>query len=405
MALAGTLRDFSLPDILQLISIQKKTGVLTLKSERDVVTISFLNGDIVSADSLHKRVEDRLGHVLVKTGRLTREDLARALDMQKQSLQRLGHILVRENFMTKEDLQASLNQQVSQIIYRLFRWRDGEYSFTAEEKIDYDAEFFVPIGTDSLLMDGVRMLDEWPMIERKITSFDMVFQKQGESQAVDVLEGERSGVLDLAAEKAAGKAQLGPLEARVYDLVNGIFTVQELIDRSNATEFDACKALFDIWNRGLIEESSVAKAEAARLEQEADQARESRTRAGLRLLSVAMFGFLALGAVLSYKNPANRKAFGLSLPARTVERDHARLRRVETALQAYYRQNQQFPVGLYTLVGEHGYLTGKDLREGAGPEIQYSLDARDPVAPRYTLSLPAPPGAPADILHLEGGAP
>ncbi len=404
MALAGTLRDFSLPDILQLISIQKKTGVLTLKSERDVVTISFLNGDIVSADSLHKRVEDRLGHVLVKTGRLTREDLARALDMQKQSLQRLGHILVRENFMTKEDLQASLNQQVSQIIYRLFRWRDGEYSFAAEEKIDYDAEFFIPIGTDSLLMDGVRMLDEWPMIERKITSFDMVFQKQGEAQ-VDVMEGERSGVLDLAGEKAAGKAQLGPLEARMYDLVNGIFTVQELIDRSNATEFDASKALFDIWNRGLIEESSVALADAARLATENEEARESRTRAGLRLLSVAMFGFLALGAAISWLNPANRWAFGLSLPARTVERDRARLRRVETALQAFYRQNQQFPPGLYSLVGDRGYLTLKNLREGTDPEIQYTLDAHDPVSPRYTLSLPAPPGAPADILHLEGGVP
>ena len=50
MALEGTLKDFSLADIFQLIGIQKKTGILTLKNEGDVVTVSFLNGSVVSAD-------------------------------------------------------------------------------------------------------------------------------------------------------------------------------------------------------------------------------------------------------------------------------------------------------------------------------------------------------------------
>ena len=44
MALEGTLRDFSFADILQLISLQRKTGVLTLKHEDKLVTISFLDG-------------------------------------------------------------------------------------------------------------------------------------------------------------------------------------------------------------------------------------------------------------------------------------------------------------------------------------------------------------------------
>ena len=52
MALKGTLRDFSLADIFQLIGIQRKTGVLTLKSDKDVVTVSFVDGNVVAADSL-----------------------------------------------------------------------------------------------------------------------------------------------------------------------------------------------------------------------------------------------------------------------------------------------------------------------------------------------------------------
>ena len=41
MALEGTIRDFGLPDIFQLIGLQRKTGVLTLKNEKDKVTVTF----------------------------------------------------------------------------------------------------------------------------------------------------------------------------------------------------------------------------------------------------------------------------------------------------------------------------------------------------------------------------
>ena len=44
MALAGTLKDFSLADIFQLIALQKKTGYLTLRNPADVVTVTFMEG-------------------------------------------------------------------------------------------------------------------------------------------------------------------------------------------------------------------------------------------------------------------------------------------------------------------------------------------------------------------------
>ena len=100
MALAGTLKDFSLADIFQLIALQKKTGYLTLRNESDVVTVTFQEGSVVGAESLNKRLEDRLGHVLVKTGRISREELTKALEIQKQTLQRLGYILVAEGSWT-----------------------------------------------------------------------------------------------------------------------------------------------------------------------------------------------------------------------------------------------------------------------------------------------------------------
>src|SRR5687768_6335011 len=93
MALEGTLKDFSLADIFQLSGIQKKTGVLTLKKQGEQVSVSFLNGSVVAADSPNKNLEDRLGNVLHKSGRLSESRLADALRVQKETRQRLGYVL------------------------------------------------------------------------------------------------------------------------------------------------------------------------------------------------------------------------------------------------------------------------------------------------------------------------
>src|SRR5262245_23044257 len=121
MALRGTLQDFSLADIFQLIGIQKKTGVLTLKSASETVTVSFVEGQVVGADSTSRRLEDRLGSVLAKSGRISEAQLQEALKIQASTLRRLGNILVEQKFIDAKVLSEALAVQISQMIYRLFR--------------------------------------------------------------------------------------------------------------------------------------------------------------------------------------------------------------------------------------------------------------------------------------------
>ena len=188
MALEGTIRDFGLPDIFQLIGLQRKTGILTLTNEKDgeSVTVTFENGMVVMADSSARRLEDRLGNVLVKQGKITRDRLEEALAVQKQTLQRLGHILAGTSAITTRDLRDALQVQVSQIVFRVFRWRDGRYQFTPSEAVDYDRENFVPMSTDFILMEGIRMVDEWPIIEKKIPTFDIVFRPVVDPALIEV---------------------------------------------------------------------------------------------------------------------------------------------------------------------------------------------------------------------------
>src|SRR5881296_1544301 len=242
MALEGTLRDFSLADIFQLIGLQRKTGVLTLRGKDDNVTVTFLDGKVVGADSASHRLETRLGHVLMKSGMLTQEQLGRALEIQKETLQRLGFILTHYQIISNDSLKQALQLQILQIVYRLFRWKDGDYHFSQETTIEYDRENVVPISAESILMEGARMIDEWPIIEKRIRSYDMVFRKKLTDQEIVVVGAEDADEIDFDESHVARKKKPSSIgvdririseeEKVIYDAVDGTVTVGDIVEGS-----------------------------------------------------------------------------------------------------------------------------------------------------------------------------
>ena len=207
MALAGTLKDFGLPDIVQLIGLQRKTGTLFLKSGGEDVKVLFDGGNIVGAESSVARPSDRIGNALVTRGSITQDQLDEALSIQKQTLQRLGHVLISENMVTEESLRQAVEAQLFQVVFRLFRWREGEYNFETSNTVDYERTGSVSLGADFVLMEGIRMVDEWPIIERRIPSMASVFRKVIDTSQIqtkgdaDGLDGLLSG---LGSSQASG---------------------------------------------------------------------------------------------------------------------------------------------------------------------------------------------------------
>src|SRR5918911_4960949 len=261
MALEGTLRDFSLADIFQLIGLQRKTGVLTLRSKDDTVTVTFLDGKVVGADSLSHRLENRLGHVLIKSGVLQPDQLSHALAIQKETLQQLGYVLTHYGIISADSLKQALQLQILQIVYRLFRWKDGDYHFSQETTIEYDRDNVVPITAESILMEGARMIDEWPIIEKRIRSYDMVFRKKLTDQEIVVVGAEEADEIDFDSDAprrrkplAADKIRISEEEKAIYDLVDGTVTVGDIVEVSRFSEFDTNKALYELLTRDLIEE-------------------------------------------------------------------------------------------------------------------------------------------------------
>ncbi len=398
MALAGTLKDFSLADIFQLIALQKKTGYLTLRSETDVVTVTFLEGSVVGAESLNKRLEDRLGHVLVKTGRISREELAKALEIQKQTLQRLGYILIAENFVDAQSLRAALTIQMQQTIFRLFRWKNGDYNFEPHDVVEYDRENVSPMSAESILMEGIRMLDEWPIIEKKIPTFDKVFEKIPLPTA-PILDT-RADVPGLEGSGKGGEAnavRLSQEEMAVYQNVNGVFTVQEIIDRSGLNEFETCKALFELLNRQIIRPVMPAEAE------EAEEARRPLvpTAALSSILTPLFWLWLAISVILMPFHPLDHLPWVNSAARRDrmVLESRLGLQRVSQAIQLYLLKTGKLPASLDDLA-RGGYMPMRGLADAYGNPYIFQVTENG-----YTLAARGPHGELAEDLMVASSEP
>src|SRR5688572_3421174 len=371
MALEGTIRDFGLPDSFQLIGLQRKAGILTLKNVKDQVTVAFENGMVVAADSSTKRLEDRLGNVLVKQGKLTKERLEDALSTQKATLQRLGHVLVTQNAITQKDLKDAIQVQVSQLVFKVFRWRDGEYHFAPTDTVDYDRENFNPMSADFILMEGIRMVDEWPIIEKKIPSMDIVFRPAVDPGQIEVSSAAPDEEAKRSAASASNKIRLTRDEERVFRKVDGTRTVQGIVDSSGLSEFDTCRILFDLLNRNLI--STVGRGAQVK-EVGRREAVVSSTpgyvvaAAAIALALVGLSTRLATPFAVVGMSPYLQPAYGLVLDGVS----HSRLERLDRAVLAFHLAEGMTPSTLEE-VATRGLVDRSYLKDPCARPYHYAL--------------------------------
>jgi len=145
MALQGTLKDFGIADILQLIGQQQKTGILHLTAKDQEVSIGFHDGNIVKAESSTRNKKDLIGEMLVRAEVITPSQLETALDAQRRSLKRLGDVLVSLKMITQDRFKQMVQLQATETLYKLFTWKTGKYEFE-QVPVDVDQDSgIVPI--------------------------------------------------------------------------------------------------------------------------------------------------------------------------------------------------------------------------------------------------------------------
>ncbi len=368
MGLEGTLRVFSLNDIFQVLGLQRKSGVLTVEGEDDTVTISFLGGQVVAAESGERRLDNRIGNLLVRSGRLSEEQLKQTLQTQAETQQRLGFLLIRERLVTPADLKEALRLQILRIVFNAFRWTDGRFSFTQEGPIDYDADHMSPVPTESILMEAAQMQDEWPLLERKIPSRDIVFRRA-------------AGVEDLRLvvppeKPAEGSLVVSRTEAESWKWVDGSRTVGEITEHAFLSEFDVYKGLGELLGRSLLVEGRIplpAQAPAV-----ADSAGFFPARAAILWMVAAVW--IGLGFFLVPRNPWNlfvrplgeRREAAEFLKSVSLER----LAAIERGVRVFYDSSGQYPKKLEDLVTT-GILDEGGVSDPYGRKYRYILRSDD----------------------------
>ncbi len=239
MALEGSIKEFGLADILQLIYFQKKTGVLRIEGPFDVVSIYFKDGNIVGTKSSKRPEELRVGRILVKKGYITEEVLAEALKEQKQRGIKLGDVLLEKNLVDREILKETLIKQITDQIVNLFSWKEGTYIFRPTE-IKTESAIELSIDTQHLLMEGLRIIDEWSVVEGEIT-IDTIFRKTHKASLEEYTKG------------------LDDKEMYLLTFIDGETDVGTITEMAALDDLEVSRALIRLKDRGLIEEVKEAE--------------------------------------------------------------------------------------------------------------------------------------------------
>jgi hypothetical protein len=255
MALEGSLRDFDLFSLFNMIKIQGKSGTLVLSRGQEFVKVFFDQGEIVGCDSNQVRLEDRVGTMLVRLGRLSGEELMQIVQLQRQTLKLMGTLLLESGKVTAQDLQDALFNQAMAIIYRTFRWKEGDYRFDSMLPLDLDREHFPPIPVDTVLMEAARIQDEWPEVQKRLPDLVTPLAKtaKGDSLKLDI-DRELSTILDgQGGGNSQGSSGLTHEQETVLTYFEQSQSVQDVLLVSRYEELDTCKTIADLLERGLLE--------------------------------------------------------------------------------------------------------------------------------------------------------
>jgi hypothetical protein len=135
-SLSGNIQEKPLSDILEDLRKEKATGTLTVQRGDVTKCICLRSGQIVFATSTD--AQDRLSQILVKTGKLTKENMDYAIKLYEKNRgsKKLGAVLVENGFVTPKEMFGGLKIQVKDIIYSIFLWNDGDYKFEKQLPTD-----------------------------------------------------------------------------------------------------------------------------------------------------------------------------------------------------------------------------------------------------------------------------
>ncbi len=226
----GEIRSNTIPYLFHEFSAGKATGALTVTDQTMRKSVQFGDGRVLFASSNQR--DDRFNQILLRENVLPLKDLLKALEVSVVTKDRLGEVMVRYKMLTPSDIEKWIRIQVREIVFTIFQWTRGRYTF--ETKPKSDETITVGDSGDAMVIEGVK----------RITSWARVYEEVGG------LNTEYRTTKDMAAIVRA--LPLVPEENELLALCDAPHSLEEICDTSRLSDFDVCKSVWALLIAGAL---------------------------------------------------------------------------------------------------------------------------------------------------------
>ena len=230
--LSGDLAIVPLPEVIQVLHMQRQTGVLRASHEATTTTLFLHDGHLALAHTTSRMPEHQLGRQFVQAGELSRAEVEVEVQSARSRGLRLGDALVESGRVSAEARKIALTRQSAAIVYDLVRWPTGRFWFTREPLPQEALDAGLELGIAGLMLEGFRRVDEWRHMESTL-AWDAVIAK--DELALAELD-----------------AQLSRNDRLVLAEVDGHRTIGQVDDACELGRVDAAQVVYQLLSsRGL----------------------------------------------------------------------------------------------------------------------------------------------------------
>jgi len=230
----GEVTEGVVPGLLRELYVGRRNGTLHFSRGSEEQSIRVHHGHIVNART--NVVEDRLGEILVRHGRLTEEDLARATEVVIREKRRLGEVLVELGLLDQTGLEDAVALRVREVLAKVFTWDEGTYSFEDEESVA--GELTLRLATGELILEAVRAIRDPDVVRYAL--------------------GDMKRVLALSSDPLLRFQQLplSPNDGFVLSRIDGTLSAREIEQMIPLPVEDVRRSLLGLLSTGVLEYES-----------------------------------------------------------------------------------------------------------------------------------------------------
>ncbi len=252
MADEGATKGQELIEVILSISRLGRTGILTIQSETEIIGISFLEGDMVSADALNQAQEDGFGEVLAEMGKISPEDYASLVAEYQAGGGRVMDLLTERNHLDRSELLAALSQYGYRLCREAMSWDDYEYKFYQGQEVSFE-EGVRPLQIEELLVRVAEDLGPNGPLHGEMPSDDSILAR---SDSAEPIAGRDELLMGLATRE-------GGTTTRILENMDGRRSTADLAEMVGIPLYEARLATYLMVRSGQAKISDVKLSRSA----------------------------------------------------------------------------------------------------------------------------------------------